>query len=170
MGRLKDSQWSEIRAHYATGRYPNRDLGETYGVSHVAIQKRAKAEGWVKADPDKVDMLIKAKAAYDSEVTKLPVVTKTDFGNFSMAIDILAEFENRSNERMAKVENKAMDLLDSLEKPSEVKALMETIVKHREARLGRSPDTAIQINNNSSSANHTDAVLKAIEAKHGPND
>lgn len=148
MARLTQAQWSEVRAHYATGRYANRDLAEMYGVSHVAIQKKAKAEEWSKADSESVARLVKAKAAYDEEVTKLPKVTNTDSGNFAMAIDVLAEFETQSNRRMAMAEDKAMDILDGVERASDVKAIMETLVKHREARLGKSPDTAIQINNN----------------------
>ncbi|OZB49421.1 MAG: hypothetical protein B7X60_01280 [Polynucleobacter sp. 39-45-136] len=156
MARLTEEQWSEVRAHYATGRYANRDLAEMYGVSHVAIQKKAKAEEWSKADSESVTRLIKAKADYDEEVSKLPKVTNTDSGNFAMAIDVLAEFEAKSNRRMAKVEDKAMTMLDSAESPVHVKAIMETLVKHREARLGKRPDTAIdtaiQINNNASSS------------------
>lgn len=148
MARLSKEQWSEVQAHYATGRYTNRDLAEMYGVSHVAIQKRAKAEDWQKADSEAVTRLVKAKVAYDEEVTKLPKVTKSDAGNFAMAIDVLAEFEARSNQRMAQVENKAMDMLSEVDNPTHVKAIMDTLVKHREARLGKSPDTAIQINNN----------------------
>ena len=139
MARLSDKEWGELKAHYATGRYSNRDLGEMYGVSHVAIQKRVKAEDWVKADPESVTRLVKAKAAYDEEVTKLPSVTKTDAGNFAMAIDVLAEFEAKSNKRMAMVEVKAIDMLDGVDYRTHVKALMVTLVKHREALLGKSP-------------------------------
>ena len=165
LARLTNEQWSEVRAHYATGRYTNRDLAEMYGVSHVAIQKKSKAEEWTKADSESVARLVKAKAAYDEEVTKLPKVTNTDSGNFAMAIDVLAEFEAKSNNRMAKVEDKAMMLLDDVDNPAHVKAIMETLVKHREARLGKSPETAIQINNSTSTGLAGDDLRKELDKR-----
>ena len=156
MARLTQEQWSEVKAHYATGKYTNRELAEMYGVSHVAVQKKVKAESWVKADAESIDRLVKAKVAYDAEVTKLPKVTNTDSGNFEMAIDVLAEFESRSNDRMAIVEDKAMDMLDGIDNPNHAKAIMDTLVKHREARLGKSPDTQVNIQNNVNS--HSDLL------------
>lgn len=38
--------WLEVRAHYEAGSTGFRELGRLYGVSHTAIRKRAKAEGW----------------------------------------------------------------------------------------------------------------------------
>ena len=163
MARLTQEQWDEVRAHYATGRYANRDLAQMYGVSHVAIQKRAKTEEWSKADSESINRLVKAKVAYDEEVIKLPKVTNTDAGNFAMAINVLAEFEAKSNSRMEKVEDKAMTLLDEMEDPVKVKAIMETLVKHREARLGKSPDTAIQINNSAPTLDVTKLSPQALK-------
>jgi len=148
MARLTEEQWSELKAHYATGKYSNRDLGEMYNVSHVAIQKRAKSEEWIKAELETVDKLIRARSDYNAEIAKLPLVTKTDAGNFAMAIDVLAEFEAKSNARMELVVDRAMVLLPVSKNPVHVRAIMDTLVKHREARLGKQPDTAIQINNN----------------------
>lgn len=48
MARLSDEQWSALRADWVVGRYSNRELGEKYGTSNVAITKRAKKEGWEK--------------------------------------------------------------------------------------------------------------------------
>lgn len=45
MPRLSADQWAAIRAEREAGAsFP--ELAEKYGVSHQAIQKRAKAEGW----------------------------------------------------------------------------------------------------------------------------
>lgn len=63
------------------------------------------------------------------------------------AVNELVKFELESNRRLQKIEDHALSLLSSCEKPTEVKAVMDIAVKHREARLGKQPDTAIQINN-----------------------
>lgn len=45
MPRLSADQWATIRAEREAGAsFP--ELADKYGVSHQAIQKRAKAEGW----------------------------------------------------------------------------------------------------------------------------
>jgi hypothetical protein len=40
-----------------------------------------------------------------------------------------------------------MEMLEDVDKVSDVKQVMDVLKIHREARLGKSPDTAIQINN-----------------------
>lgn len=57
-------------------------------------------------------------------------------------------FECKNNARMELVAMKAMELLDSVDKPADVSPIMGVLKTHREAILGRQPDTAIQINNN----------------------
>jgi hypothetical protein len=49
MARLTKDQWETIRAERATGAsFP--ELASRHGVSHQAIQKRAKKEGWSAAE------------------------------------------------------------------------------------------------------------------------
>lgn len=43
-----DIDWPEVRAFYMTGQLSNRELARRFGISHIAIQARAKKEGWVK--------------------------------------------------------------------------------------------------------------------------
>jgi hypothetical protein len=82
------------------------------------------------------------------------------------AVNDLTAFERKSNERMQKIEDYALSLLSSCEKPTEVKAVMDITVKHREARLGKQPDTAIQINNNES---QTPSRIRIVAPKLIPN-
>lgn len=46
MPRLNESQWLEIRAKREGAAISFPELAKEYGVTHQAIQKRAKAEGW----------------------------------------------------------------------------------------------------------------------------
>lgn len=43
---MTNKEWEKIRTEYATSDLSFRALSEKYGVSHVAISKRAKAENW----------------------------------------------------------------------------------------------------------------------------
>lgn len=148
MARLTKQQWDMVKADYITGRYSTRALAGRHNVSNAAISKKAKADGWVLIDSDVVDTLIESRMVMEHGVNEIAKVNKVNSVNLTRAVNDLAEFEVQSNNRMAKVEDKAMMLLDDVDNPAHVKAIMETLVKHREARLGKSPDTAIQINNN----------------------
>ena len=60
MPRLKADQWEDIRAEREAGTsFP--ELAAKYGVSHQAIQKRAKKEGW--ASGEEVQEVIRRKVA-----------------------------------------------------------------------------------------------------------
>lgn len=61
--------WEAIERDYRAGVKTLRVIGEEYGVSHVAITKKAKKEGWTR------DLLAKIQAKADELVTK-EMVTK----------------------------------------------------------------------------------------------
>lgn len=41
--------WEAIERDYRSGQFTDRELGEKYGITHAAVQKWAKREGWQKA-------------------------------------------------------------------------------------------------------------------------
>jgi hypothetical protein len=61
--------WERIEADYRAGLLSVREIASANGVSHVAIQKRAKRDGWTR------DLAAKIKAKADDLVTK-ELVTK----------------------------------------------------------------------------------------------
>ena len=48
--------WERIEADYRAGLLSVREIATAQGISHTAVQKRAKADGWdvVMADMDKI--------------------------------------------------------------------------------------------------------------------
>ena len=58
-------------------------------------------------------------------------------------------FRLQNDADMEAVRQHVMMLSATTEKATDAKAIMETLRIQREARLGKAPDTAIQINNNS---------------------
>jgi len=63
----KKIDWERIEADYRAGLLSVREIAATQGVSHVAISKRAKREGWDR------DLSAKIKAKADALVTKREV-------------------------------------------------------------------------------------------------
>jgi predicted DNA-binding protein YlxM (UPF0122 family) len=147
MARLTQEQWDKVKADYATGRYTLRELADMHNVSNPAIAKKVKLEGWIQLDQRVVSEYVQNQVSIKTEIEKVSKVSKVSSANLESSLNELAEFEVESNRRLALIDKKNMDLLEMAERPSDVKAIMETHIKHREARLGKSPETAIQINN-----------------------
>lgn len=59
--------WDLVEVEYRAGVKSLRQLGDEHGVSHVAINKRAKAKGWTR------DLSAKIKAKADAKVTAAAV-------------------------------------------------------------------------------------------------
>lgn len=63
--------WEIIEKHYRAGIKTLRQIGEEHGVSHVAIQKRAKQFGWTR------DLTEKIQAKAKEKVTKAAVTKQS---------------------------------------------------------------------------------------------
>lgn len=61
--------WEIVETEYRAGVLSVREIGAAHGVSHVAISKRAKRDGWER------DLSAKIKAKADSLVTKQVVTS-----------------------------------------------------------------------------------------------
>lgn len=55
------TDWERIEAEYRTGKLSVSEIGRQYGVSHTAINKRAKKEGWIRDLSEKVQKLVSAR-------------------------------------------------------------------------------------------------------------
>lgn len=62
--------WERVEADYRAGVLSVREIAASQGISHTAIQKRAKADGWER------DLAAKIKAKADSLVAKREVATQ----------------------------------------------------------------------------------------------
>lgn len=67
---MKQPDWEAIERAYRAGLLSVREIAASCGVSHTAIQKRAKANGWER------DLKAKIKAKADSLVAKREVATQ----------------------------------------------------------------------------------------------
>jgi hypothetical protein len=161
MARLTAEKWAEVKAKWCVGKKTNRELADEYGVSHVAIQKRAIAELWEKLNESIVDNAIESRAMLTREVTK--VTKNADLVTFHVEteIDRLARrkvFAESVGDKLLKAVDDSIPLC---EKPSDVKDLATAFKSVYEPMFKTAPDTAIQINNN-----QTPSIIERVIIDH----
>ncbi|HBJ68354.1 hypothetical protein [Alcaligenes phenolicus] len=108
--------WERIEADYRAGLLSVREIAAANGVSHVAIGKRAKRDGWERD----LDAKIKAKA--DALVTKAEVTKEvtseqavTERRIVEANAQVIAEVRVSHRRDIARARSLAMKLLDELE-------------------------------------------------------
>ena len=110
------TDWERIEQLYRAGLLSVREIAASSGVSHVAIQKRAKRDGWVR------DLAAKIKAKADSLVTRdtvTSVVTTeqavTERGIVEANAQVIANIRIAHRTDIGRSRRLANKLLDELE-------------------------------------------------------
>lgn len=152
MARLSDYEWEKVKADWSTGKYSLMELSAKHNVSNAAISKKAKAENWQRLDPVIVDSFISAKAETAIEVNRIAKVNKVNAVNLQNSLDALADVKAMIHEDMTEIRTLMMEVVRVKREKNELstidcKVAMETAAKEHEVKFGKSPDTAIQINN-----------------------
>lgn len=108
--------WERIESDYRAGLLSVREIASSQGVSHVAISKRAKKEGWVR------DLAAKIKAKADALVTSRMVtrgVTSeravTDRAVIEANAEVIASIRMAHRGDIKRARTLCMSLLDELE-------------------------------------------------------
>lgn len=147
--RLNAEQWAAIRAEHEADGATFGELADKYGVNKSNISRRAKKEGWNQAE---TQWLI--DATVENEKQNLILRNETQHLNATTqqavqraVFDRLA-FELQNNADMQAVRDKAIAMLPGTDKVSDVESVMRIIKMQREAHLGKSPDTQVNIQNN----------------------
>lgn len=68
--KAKKVDWHEVEVDYRAGVLTDRAIGKKQNISHVAVIKRAKAEGWDR------DLSARIRAKTEAKVTKAAVTSK----------------------------------------------------------------------------------------------
>lgn len=155
MARLAGEEWDKLKADWCTGHYTHRELGERYGVSNVAITKKAKAENWEKLKKEIVQEYIDSRIKTRQEVAKVSEVTKVSSANLSASLDRVADDKARFNEVGVEIIERISELVGIATSGNEIKDLAVAHKSIYEPRFKAAPDTAIQINNSNTNAETT---------------
>lgn len=157
--------WERIEADYRAGLLSVREIAASNGVSHVAIGKRAKRDGWER------DLQAKIKAKADALVTKAEVTkevtseqTVTERRIVEANAQVIADVRVSHRRDIARARSLAMKLLDELEIQTDNIDLLEQI----EAALASgddSPDGLMRVFQRvTSTAGRIDSAKKLAEA------
>ncbi len=134
---------SAIQADWRTGRYSQRDLAEKHKVSAGTAAKMTKGV------PKDSEQIVSAGIQYrqglagKNEHDVIAIVSAVDD---AIALDRF--FKSAAVRNVESALSKIGDITDQ----QEHKNLADTILKGREAAMGKRPDTAIQINNHTTQA------------------
>jgi hypothetical protein len=124
-----DADWEAIEGMYRAGLLSVREIARSHGVSHVAILKRAKADGWSRDLTAKVRQQV-TTALVTSEVTKEDLVTERQIVEAAAAQVIALVRSHRAEIGR----NRAMItmLMGQLEMAAEHRDLLEQIIDEEE--------------------------------------
>lgn len=156
--------WERIEADYRAGLLSVREIAAANGVSHVAIGKRAKRDGWERD----LDAKIKAKA--DALVTKAEVTKEvtseqavTERRIVEANAQVIAEVRVSHRRDIARARSLAMKLLEELEIQTDSIDLLEQLETALAGEDG--PDGLIRVFQRvTSTAGRIDSAKKLAEA------
>lgn len=112
----KETDWEAIEGAYRAGLLSLREMSQEYGVSHVAIKKRADKEGWTR------DLAAKIKAKADAlvnsgevngGVNSKPLVNEAEIVNANA--EVIANIRLSHRKDISRSRNLVMKLLGELE-------------------------------------------------------
>lgn len=149
MARLTPELWAMARADYEIRGLSMTELAKKYGCAKSAVSMRAKADGW---QAGKTEQAVTEKANEIITLAQIEQQTEqklnaTERAVFDVAVMDDVAFRAQNDADMETICKHIMALLPGMDKPADVKAAAETLRIARESRLGKTPDTAIQINN-----------------------
>lgn len=120
--------WEGIERDYRAGVLSVREIATSHDVSHVAIGKRAKRDGWDR------DLAAKIKAKADSLVTKSMVTSEvtresavTDRVIVEASAQVIANVRITHRADIRRTRNLAMDMLAELEAQTGSNGLFEEL-------------------------------------------
>lgn len=144
MARLNEAQWQQVKAAYEVRNLSNRELADKFQVSEGAIRLRAKEGGWIKGQSTH---LVDKNISILNDIKSLGAQTTQLSTQHQAAISDEVQFRIDSDKDMAAIQTKANLLINAIDSPVAAAQLMALTVKHREARLGKQPNVAVNVVN-----------------------
>jgi hypothetical protein len=120
--------WERIEADYRAGVLSVREIAASQGISHVAIAKRAKRDGWTRDLSEKIKA--KAEELVTTRTVTTPVTTEktvTDKAIVEANAEVIAGIRLAHRQDIAKSRRLVMTLLEELEYQTEHRELYEKL-------------------------------------------
>lgn len=126
----KQPDWERIEQLFRAGLLSVREIASACGVSHTAINKRSKTEGWER------DLKAKIKAKADSLVSKREVSNKvstetlaTERGIVEANAEVIADIRMAHRTDIGRSRRLANKLLDELESLTDEQGTIKSLIK-----------------------------------------
>lgn len=100
MTEKKAPDWTRIEAEYRAGIKPLRQLGEEHGITHAAISKKAKQNGWERDLSERIRQQAEAKVAravVTAEVAAARVATEKEVVDANAELQYRVRMEHRQD-------------------------------------------------------------------------
>jgi len=124
MARLSAAQWEKVRADYEVRGISIREAARKFGVSDVAVGKKARAEAWIQG---KSSHLVERKVSALKEIANIDEESSQFSKVEQMTIDKVARERLRAEGILAELDvalgRKAIALLAATESPDDVETL-----------------------------------------------
>lgn len=134
--------WELIESLYRAGLLSVREIAAAQGVSHTAIQKKAKAGSWER------DLKAKIKAKADALVAKAEVATQvaieslaTEKGIVDANAQVVADIRMTHRRDISRSRRLAIKLLEELEGMTDERATLKELIE--QLKEGEDADTAM---------------------------
>jgi len=153
----------KIQAEYRTGHYSIRKLADRHDVSVGFVAKHTK-----HLDND-VAEVVNAGVAYNKALSEFSEHNEHLVNATKEVVDERTKhlmFFNKSALKNQQIANNRLKEKEHDIELSELEAHSRITARNKETLLGKSPETAIQINNTSNSSDYSVEVLKAIKSKY----
>lgn len=156
MARLTEQQWLEVREGYEIDCLSYTALSKKFGVDKSNISRKAKAEAWCQ---DKAQQLLRKKVNNFKELKEIEAETQQYPQHYQRALrnkeQYLLEMEGLFEDGLKESTVMTMKTVRSKYESGEIgltelNAYSQILQRNKESVFGKSPDTAIQVNNNES--------------------
>lgn len=148
--KTTQSQWNKAKEYFEAGLSLTEIVAKT-GISKSALSKKSNADGWSK-ETQKKQLIIDAVRIETAKETLNETALEVHNEIVSDRTKAIMFFGNAAIRNVKEAMNAIC--VDQ----SDFKARAETIIKGKEAVLGKTPDTAIQINNTNAQQNNLSAM------------
>lgn len=114
----KQIDWVAIEVDYRAGIKTLRQIGEDHGISHVAVSKRAKRDGWIRDLGEKIRQRAEQKVsrlAVNEDVTNRKLVTEEQVieANADQQANVI-KTHRAGLDRLAKLRDKLLDEVEAI--------------------------------------------------------
>jgi hypothetical protein len=140
------TDWERVEADYRAGVLSQREMASAHGISHTAIQKRAKRDGWTRDLAAKIqakaDALVAKQAVASQVATETPATVATERLIVEANAEAIAGVRLSHRADIRRARGLALKMLGELEAITGEETIIDEL---RELLEQRDPDSGVAL-------------------------